>query len=202
MSEAWSPDKADNNADSYVIAPVAKLQKHIMSLTSGATISTENKISIARHYDGTFRVIMPKTKTHIPIYTDKDVVKLLANSRDGFEMVSGNMRATVEERNMPKLIQLLGERFSLSVKVPRHYFNEYLEKGSKHSSSLDSLTREAMELFETDKKEFPKRLAKQNQPTPKGKTVNMDKSNNIKLIKLRAKAILIKQKQLKAVAGL
>ncbi len=202
MSEAWSPDNADKNSSSHVVAPIAKLQKHIMSLRNGATIATENKITIARHYDDTFKIIMPKTKSHIPIYTDKEVVKLLVNDRDGFEMVSGNMKASVTIDKMPKLLNLLGERFSLSVKIPRHYYDEYLDKGTQHNSSTDSLTKEAMEMFESDKKEFPKRLAKQKQSAPKGKTVNLDKAKQLTLVKLRAKAIMIKQKQLKAVAGI
>jgi hypothetical protein len=201
MSEAWSPENGDSKANAYVVAPITKLQKHIMSLRNGSTISTENKISIIRHYDDTFKIIMPKSKSHIPIYTDKDVVKLLVNNRDGFEMISGNMKATVTENNMPKLIQLLGERFSLSVKIPRNYFDEYLEKGSKQSDSMDSLTKQAMELFEIDKKAFPQRLAKQKAFIQKSKTEPKDKSPNIKLIKLRAKAILIKQKQMRNVAG-
>ena len=202
MSEAWSPDNTDNNANSYVVAPIAKLQKHIMSLRSGASIITENKISIIRHYDDTFKIIMPKTKTHIPIFTDREVIKLLVNNRDGFEMVSGNMKATVIENKMPKLIKLLGERFSLSVKIPRNYFNEFLEKGSKRSDSTDSLTQEAMKMFENDKKVFQQKLAKQKQTTKKGKTIRIDKSKSLKLVKLRAKAILIKQKQMRNVAGL
>jgi hypothetical protein len=145
---------------------------------------------------------MPKTKTHIPIYTDKDVVRLLVNNRDGFEMVSSNMKASVSETQMPKLIKLLGERFSLSVKIPRHYFNEFLEKSSKHSDSTDSLTQEAMKLFESDKKQFQQKLRMQKQAAQKGKIVSIDKSKSLKLVKLRAKAILIKQKQMRNVAGL
>ena len=194
--------KLKKNSNSYVVAPIAKLQKHIMSLRSGATISTENKITIARHYDDTFKIIMPKSKTHIPIYTDTDVVRLLENSRDGFEMVSGNMKASVSESKMPKLINLFGERFSLSMKVPRTYFEEYLEKGSKRNDTADSLTKEAMEMFEQDKRQFPHRLANQKKATTKAKTINIDQGKKLKLVKLRAKAILIKQKQLKAVAGL
>jgi hypothetical protein len=202
MSEAWSPDNDENKAKAYVVAPIAKLQRHIMSLRSGASIATENRISIAKHYDDTFRIIMPKSKTHLPVYTDRDLIKLLANSRDGFEMVSGNMRAAVEADKMPKIIQLLGDRFSLSVKVPRHYFDEYLEKNTKRDDSVDSLTKEAMELFEIDKKEFPKRLAQQkNQKDKKKDVVDFDKAKKLRLVKLRAKAILIKQKQYKAVAG-
>ena len=128
------------------------------------------------------------------------MIKLLVNNRDGFEMVSGNMKASVAETKMPKLIKLLGERFSLSVKIPRHYFNEFLEKGSKHSDSTDSLTKEAMKMFESDKKEFEQKLAKQNQAA-KTKTTQPDRSKTIKLVKLRAKAIMIKQKQLRNVAG-
>ena len=202
MSEAWTPDSNDNNSDNYVVAPIGKLQKHIMSMRSGATMSTENRITIARHHDDTFKIIMPKTKTHIPIYTDKEIVKLLENNRDGFEMVSGNMKASVSESKMPKLINLLGEKYSLSVKIPRHYFEEYLDKGTKNDSSADSLTQEAMKMFEQDKKAFPQRLAKQKQKAQKEKSASTDKSKQMKLIKLRAKAILIKQRQLKAVAGL
>ncbi len=202
MSEAWSPDNADKNANSYVVAPIAKLQKHILSLRNGATITTENKISIIRHYDNSFKIIMPKSKTHIPIYTDKDMVKLLENNRDGFEMVSGNMKASVSESNMPKLIKLLGERYSISVKVPRNYFDEYLEKSSTHSDSTDALTKQAMELFEQDKKQFAQKLEKQKQNTQKTKNISSKPDKRLQLVKLRAKAIMIKQKQLKAVAGL
>jgi len=57
-------------------------------------------------------------------------------------------------------------------------------------------------MFEQDKKEFPKRLAKQKQSAPKGKKISIDKGKQLTLVKLRAKAILIKQKQLRAVAGI
>jgi hypothetical protein len=204
MSEAWSPNNNDNRADSFVVAPIAKLQKHIMSLRSGASINTENRISIVRHYDDTFKVIMPKSKTHIPIYTDKDVVKLLENKRDGFEMVSGNMKASVTPDNMPNLIKLLGEKFSLSIKIPRTYYNEFLDKKVQPNNSTDSLTQEAMKLFEQDKKKFPQRLAMQKQSSKK-KSENQgadDKVRRLKLAKAKAIAIRIKQKQLKAVAGL
>jgi len=201
MSEAWSPDNNDNKANSYVVAPIAKLQKHVMSLRSGATIATENRITIVRHHDDTFKIIMPKSKTHIPIYTDKEIVKLLVNNRDGFEMVSGNMKASVNESKMPKLIQLLGERFSLSVKIPRHYYDEYLEKGKKQSNSTDILTQEAIKMFESDKKTFKQKLEKQKRAA-KTKNTKPDKIKTIKLVKLRAKAILIKQKQLRNVAGI
>jgi hypothetical protein len=117
-------------------------------------------------------------------------------------MISGNMKASVTTDKMPKLLQVLGERFSLSVKIPRHYYDEYLEKGTKPSNSTDSLTQEAMKMFETDKKAFPHKLAMQKQSSTKSKSVSIDTSKNIKLIKLRAKAILIKQKQLRNVAGL
>jgi hypothetical protein len=201
MSEAWSPDNNHNIADNYVVAPIAKLQKYIMSLRNGATLTTENNITIASHFDDTFKIIMPKTKTHIPVYTNKDVVKLLVNSRDGFEMVSGNMKATVEKSKMPKLIRLLGERFSISVKIPRRYFDEYIEQGSEKKETIDSLTKAAIELFETDKKEFPRRLEKQKQSVYKSKTININSSKSVQLVKLRARAILIKQKQFNAVAG-
>ena len=201
MSEAWSPDNTDNNAKSYVVAPIAKLKKHILSLRNGGTISTENRITIARHYDDTFRIIMPKSKTHIPIYTDKDVIKLLLNNRDGFEMVSGNMKASVDENKMPKLIELLGERFSLSVKIPRASYETYLEKKPKQVNDTEILNREAQELFEQDKKAFKQKLAKQKRAISKGKVIKMDKARKLKLLKLKAKAILIKQKQYQSVAG-
>ena len=197
MSEAWTPNDNDTNSNEYVVAPIGKLQKHIMSMRVAATFTTENKITIAHNNEGTYLIIMPKSKTHIPIYTDKDIIKLLVNNRDGFEMVSGNMRAVISVDKMPKLIKLLGERYSISIKVPRNYFEQYLENDKKQSNSTDSLTREAMELFEQDKKEFALKLERQGRKPKKDKSEN----KNIKLIKLRARAIIIKQKQLKAVAG-
>ena len=107
------------------------------------------------------------------------MIKQLVNSRDGFEMVSGNMRASVEESKMPKLLNLLGERFSLSVKIPRHYYNEYLDKGTKQHNPTDSLTQQAMQMFEQDKKEFPKRLAEQKQAIPKAKSISIDKGKHV-----------------------
>ena len=197
QNHAVADDQQAESDEEELLAHIAKLQKHIMSLRSGASIVTENKISIVRHYDDTFQIIMPKTKSHIPIYTDKDVVKLLVNNRDGFEMISGNMKASINENKMPKLLELLGERFSLSVKIPRHYFDEFLDRGSKH---ID--TKEAMKMFETDKKEFPQRLAKQKASFQKSKPDNEDKTKSLKLVKLRAKAILIMQKQMRNVAGI
>ena len=201
MSSAWSPNNDKNKADSYVVAPIAKLERHIMSLRSGGTVTTENAITIARHYGDTFQVIMPKRKTHIPIYTDKEIIKHLTNTRDGFEMVSGNMKASVELDKMPKLIKVLGEKHSISIKVPRSFFEAHIENQNSQSASSDALTREAMELFEQDKKAFPDKLAKQKAKTTKQKTDD-GKTKRLKLVKLRAKAIIIKQKQLKAVAGL
>ena len=130
------------------------------------------------------------------------LIKLLVNSRDGFEMISGNMKASVHVDNMPKMLTLLGERFSLSVKVARNFFDEYVDVGSKQTSSTDSLTQEAMEMFETDKKAFPQRLAKQKAAFQTSKTHEKAQLPNVKLIKLRAMAIMIKQKQLRNVAGL
>jgi hypothetical protein len=202
MSEAWSPDQQNSNSRSYVVVPIAKLQKHIMSLRSGAIINTENQISIARHYDGTFKIIMPKTKSHVSIYTDQEILKLLVNNRDGFEMVSGNMKAAVSENKMPELIKLLGERFSLSVKIPRVSYEAYLDKSPSKSNDIDLLNREALELFEQDKKAFPQKLARQKAAISKKKVVTFDKTRKLKLLKLKAKAILIKQKQqYKSVAG-
>lgn len=202
MSEAWSPENGENKTNSYVVAPIGKLQKHILSLRSGASIVTENKISIVRHYNDNFQIIMPKSKTHIPIYTDKDVVKLLVNTRDGFEMISGNMKASVPEQNLPKLLALFGDRFSLSVKIPRHYFDEFLDKKAKHLDTTDNLTKEAMQMFETDKKEFTQRLADQKASFQKSKPESDPKTRTLKLVRLRAKAILIMQKQMRNVAGM
>jgi hypothetical protein len=96
---------------------------------------------------------------------------------------------------------LLGERFSISVKIPRRYFDEYIEQGSEKKETIDSLTKAAIELFETDKKEFPRRLEKQKQSVYKSKTIKINSSKSVQLVKLRARAILIKQKQFNAVAG-
>lgn len=206
MPEAWSLKDSDTNAGDYVLAPIGKLEKHIVSMRSGVSVSTENKMTLIRSSEEFFTLIMPKSKSHIPIYTDLDLIKLLENTRDGFEMISGNMRAKVSLSKIPKLIKLLGERYSVSIKVPRNYYDAYLDKGVKKTSSEDTLTKEAMQLFEKDKVVFKERLKAQKKPiTKKTKTTKVvklpDKGKALKLVKLRAKAILIKQRQLDAVAG-
>jgi hypothetical protein len=59
-----------------------------------------------------------------------------------------------------------------------------------------------MQMFESDKKTFEQRLARQKQSFQKSKPESKDRNKTIKLVKLRAKAILIMQMQMRNVAGL
>jgi hypothetical protein len=193
MAETWQPTQ-ENGVGDYVIAPIGKLEKQILSLRAGATMSTENKMTFAKHnYDDTFMVFIPKAKTHKPIFTDKEVIRLLENSRDGFEMVSGTMRGTVSVEKMPKLLKLLGERFSVSMKVPKHYFDEYLDSKSKNTNSSDALTQKAIKMLEDDKVSFEKRLKKQKEKSSKQKQngSKQDDTDLLLMLELEAEAIII-----------
>jgi len=210
MAESWLPTE-ENGVGNYVVAPIGKLEKQILSLRSGATMSTENKMTFAKHhYEDKFMVIMPKAKTHQPIFTDKDVIKLLENSRDGFEMISGTMKANVSTEKMPKFLKLLGERFSVSMKVPKHYFDEYLESKSKNTNSSDGLTDKAIKMLEDDTVSFEKRLKKQKEKISKKKSSKLKAESSkesdddmLMMLELEAEAIIIMQMQgsYKQVAG-
>ncbi|MCK5906531.1 MAG: hypothetical protein KAG37_03020, partial [Flavobacteriales bacterium] len=209
MAESWLPTE-ENGVGNYVVAPIGKLEKQILSLRSGATMSTENKMTFAKYrHEDKFMIIMPKAKTHQSIYTDKDVIKLLENSRDGFEMISGNMKAIISAEKMPKLLKLLGERFSVSMKVPKHYFDEHLNSKSKNTSSSDALTDDAIKMLEDDTILFEKRLKKQKEKSSKlkverSKQTDTGDDDMLMMLELEAEAIIIMQiqsNQYKQVAG-
>lgn len=195
MPESWSPAMNENSrVGSHVITPINSVSKHILSLTVGSSLKTENDISIIKNSLDDYLITMPKRKTHIPIYTDADIVKLLVNNKDGFEMVSGMMRAYVSSDKMPKLIKVLGESHSISVEVARSIYDKLFEnkKINKHND-LDKLTKEAMSMFEEDKSLFDSKLdAQKRKLHTKPKE---DKARKLKRLRMRAKAIRIMQMQ-------
>jgi len=211
MPDLWTPSDMGRESN-YVVVPISKLEKYIMSSVRGSHINTSNKISIMRYDDDRFFITMPKKKAFISIYTNLDVIKLTENSRDGFEMVSGNMRAYVSVDKMPKLIKLFGEVFSLSLQVPKNLYESIVGKDAPKisSNSEDSITQDAIRIFEHDKELFEGKLKKQTDAINKqkrsvSKTKKKDyEEDEILLLELEAEAIIIMQMQgnnYKQVAG-
>ena len=188
MPEKWD-SSTSKSGNQFVYVPIIKALKYIKSLTSGNSVSTPNKATIMRTYNS-YRFIMPKTKVFKPIYEDKDIRELIDNKRDGFEMISGNMSATLEVANIEMLIKILQSRYDFAINISRSLFetlveSNEIEKETKYKK--DDKTEEAERDLQHDRDEFGSRLAQkttpQTTPTPNNK-VNMLKLK-LKLQKLK-----------------
>lgn len=191
MPESWSPgtDKKETNADAYVIVAAKDASHYIKSLRTGSSITSENKIGIFRTPQG-FKFIIPKGRGTQAVYKDGEVIALVENDH-GFEQVSGSMTGTVSEQNITKVLELMGNRHGVSFKVGRQIFEDHIQPHRKGFQDSDKLTDHAKDLLKNDKEDFPGKIDKQN-----GKKVKINnKARKLKLLKLRAKAIIIKQKQ-------
>ncbi len=203
MPESWSPMSDDSSRiASHIVTPIANVSRHVMSIVVGNTIKTTDDIVIARVSLEEFSVTMPKKKTFIPLYTDADVIKLTTNKKDGFEMVSGMMRANVSEKKMPKFIKLMGERYSVSVEVPRAVYDEIFSGKKTNNNELDKITKQAMEMFDEDKAKFSDRLKAQKKKRKlkleaDARAASVD-DQDAETLKLRARAIILKKKRARA----
>ncbi|MDA3910966.1 MAG: strawberry notch family protein [Bacteroidales bacterium] len=178
MSEGWSPDSGSSKANSEVVVPIIKALKYIKSLREGQTVKTENSIGFTRSYLG-YQIIMPKNRAYKAIFTDADILKLI-DSDDGFNMQSGNMVGSIVWGNIETLINILQQKYSLSVKIPRTIFDMYFEKDtqSDNVNQIDKAEKRAMEMYEADKKKFPARVKNK---VVFGKKQNTNNTDNLKL---------------------
>ncbi|MGQ1786363.1 strawberry notch C-terminal domain-containing protein [Saccharicrinis sp. GN24d3] len=190
MPEGWSPDQKGNTNNAYVMVSIKDAIPYIKSLRNGASVQSENGIGFFRRADG-YKVIIPK-KTHFQsIFKDEELYSQV-DGNVGFTLVSGNMVGEVSDSNAVKFLTILSEKHRISVKVGRNIFDQFIEPNRENSvDELDELTVKAKKQLQKDRKEFEQKLRMQNSKKPK----KNDSARKIKLLKLRAKAIIIKQKQ-------
>ncbi|WP_075603125.1 strawberry notch-like NTP hydrolase domain-containing protein [Saccharicrinis aurantiacus] len=190
LPENWSPNnnKGKTNEDAYVIVAAKDAAHYIKSMSNGSSISSENNIGIFRNPQG-FKFIIPKGRGTQAIYKDAEIIKLVEGSH-GFEMVSGSMTGMVSEEKIAKLLGLMSNRHGVSFKVGRQIFESQIQPHRRGYSDNDQLTIDAKETLAKDKKTFDSKIEKQS-----SKKKPSNKARKLKLLKLRAKAIIIKQKQ-------
>jgi len=124
------------------------------------------------------------------IYNKPSVEKLaktfsITNPSDGFIMVSGKMVASFTVENLSKVIDILQDKFTLSVKVnPKDYdLKIEINSGVTHK---DAKTIKAEIDFAKDKDKFEKRKFDEKQHQAKPPVVNA----SLELLKAKAKARL------------
>ena len=155
LKEGWSPNARENKADSKVVVPIVKAMKYIKSLRTGASAATENSIGFIRTYTG-YKVVVPKKRAFKSVYTNEEILKLL-ESPDGFNMQSGNMVADIEFNDLEPMVNILQDKFNLSMKIPRTIFDMYYDEDQpdKRTEKIrNKAEQKALEMYEQDKKEF------------------------------------------------
>jgi len=179
MPESWSLE-TKKGGDTVVI-PIAKAKRIIASLTQGHSIyDSEKKIGITKaFYQYIFSI--PKSKNYKAIYTDPEVIDLTQNKRDGFDMVSGFMRAYVDDNKMGELVDVLQNKYNLNVVVSKTIYNQLVEKQEQRELEKPEQIIKAEKLYEEDKKKYKEILKKQTA----GKKDNIEKEAEARLKRIR-----------------
>ena len=183
MPEKWVEE--DKSGREMVNIPIIKALPVLQAMSDGNMFSTVNSISFIKTWWG-YKITMPRSKPYKPIFTDKDITSLLQNSRDGFEMVSNQMLGKMDNENIVKLVQILQEKYSVSILVERTVAELYLTPSA--NKKKDTLTQRAELDFEQDKKNF-------NHPQfQKPKSEDKDLMLRVRIARAKAKALKLKLK--------
>lgn len=120
LPENYNPELGENA--NKVIVPIAAARKLVKSVQPGAMIITTNGVSISANSSRMFIVIVKGTKQQGGwLFLDKDVLNLVKNNN--FDLVSGTMRAYVDELHIDNFIDLLQSKFSTSVTINQNLFD-------------------------------------------------------------------------------
>ncbi|HNK25382.1 MAG TPA: strawberry notch family protein [Cyclobacteriaceae bacterium] len=117
MPEYWEPG---NDVQQKTVVPVSRAMKIIRSLTTGASITTKNGVSIFKQ-PGKFKIVVSAARSKGgDTFLDPDLLTLVDNNN--FEKVSDRMTATVSEDRIVDFVQILQEKFNDSVSLsPSQY---------------------------------------------------------------------------------
>ena len=196
MSEKWEP-KSKGGQEQKVTIPIIKCLSLFKNMYDGDNLSTANNISIYKNWYG-YKIVMPKSKAYKPMFTDPDIMQLLENKRDGFEMVSNQMVGKINVENIDSLVKIFQDKFSLSMEVDKSQADE-LVKVISNKFEKDIATKRAEKDFEIDKKHFEARKSPQAAKS-NDQTIEL----RIRIAKAKAKGLLLKLKltEYKQVAGI
>lgn len=117
MPEYWEPG---NDVQQKTIVPISRAMKIIRSLTTGASITTKNGVSIFKQ-TGKFKIVVSSARSKGgDTYLDPDLLKIV--DRNNFEKVSDRMTASLEENLIDDFVKVLQEKFNDSVSLsPSQY---------------------------------------------------------------------------------
>ena len=120
LPENYNPEIGENA--NKVIVPIAAARKLVKSVQSGVMIFTTNNVSITINSSRIFVVMVKGTKSQGGwLFLDKEVLALVKNNN--FDLVSGTMRAYVDEDKMDEFIDVLQNKFNTSVSIHQELFD-------------------------------------------------------------------------------
>ncbi|MEI7726153.1 MAG: strawberry notch C-terminal domain-containing protein [Bacteroidota bacterium] len=193
MPENWSNE--NHRGESFITIPIKKAKGIILSINEGGSIATTNGIvfenphvysnNFNRNRQAPFMMIIPKSGVYGPVFKNLDLMRLCVNTNDGFVQRGNKMTAYFTTENMGKAIDILQDKFTLSVKVNPKDYDLNVSTGSGDSNK-DPITVRAEAEFSKDKDKFEKRKFDEKQHQAKPPVVNA----SLELLKAKAKARL------------
>jgi len=131
MPENWQPSEVSKGK---VNVPIGKAFKVVASLTQGASISTNNGITIGRMPNNYKIITAASRKAAGSIYLDEDILKLVDNHK--FEMTSDKMVATLNTKHIQDFVNILQSKHGSSLTLSASQFD--MIKGDLNAQGVRS----------------------------------------------------------------
>lgn len=118
MPEYWEPG---SSTEEKTVVPIKRALKVIRSLTTGASITTKNAVSLFKQ-SGTYKIMVSAARSRGgDIYLDPEILQMV--DRNNFEKVSDKMVASIAEDKIEALIGILQAKFNDSVSLSASQFD-------------------------------------------------------------------------------
>jgi len=129
MPENWNPGE---QVQDRVVVPIIKALPLIKSLTQNNQVVTNNGLSIFRTSEGFKLIISASRSRGGDIYLDKQILELV--DKKNFEKVSDKMVATLPEKNIGRIVELLQNNHSCSTTIHSSQMKDLKSDGVRYSN--------------------------------------------------------------------
>ncbi len=129
MPENWNPGE---QIQDRVVVPIIKALPLIKSLTQNNQVVTNNGLSIFRISEGYQLIISASRSRGGDIYLDKQILELVV--KNNFEKVSDKMVATLPEKNIGRIVELLQNNHSCSTTIHSSQMKDLKSDGIRYSN--------------------------------------------------------------------
>jgi hypothetical protein len=129
MPENWNPTE---QVQDRVVVPILKALPLIKSLTSHASLVTNNGRSFFRYGDYYKLIIAASRSRGGDIYLDGQILELV--EKNNFEKVSDKMVALLPYQNIERLVQVLQNNHSLSVTIHSYQLKDVKTDGQRFTN--------------------------------------------------------------------